>query len=155
MVGPPELLYLQGENRCPYNWSTGGTVGAFLTALRDHGKILGSVCSGCGTVASPPQSYCERCAAPAADYTEVGPRGVVMSWTRVAGGGEGAPLEPPFRYILVRLGGADTSMVHLAPDDERVRIGAVVRPEFRGDRKGDITDIKWFVPADGEKTEGR
>jgi uncharacterized OB-fold protein len=80
------------------------------------------------------------------DWREVGPRGVVMSWARVDKPVRGAPLEPPFRYVLVRLAGADTSMLHLAPDDDAVRTGATVTPEFREERTGSITDIKWFVP---------
>jgi uncharacterized OB-fold protein len=69
-----------------------------------------------------------------------------MSWARVEKPVEGAPLDPPFRYVLVRLAGADTSMLHVAPDDDRVRTGATVTPEYREEREGSITDIKWFVP---------
>jgi uncharacterized OB-fold protein len=76
----------------------------------------------------------------------VGPSGVVMSWARVTDNSRGAPVEAPFRFVLVRLAGADTSMLHLAPDDERIKIGAKVVPEFREKRTGSITDIKWFVP---------
>jgi uncharacterized OB-fold protein len=142
----PELVYLDGATRCHYTWSAGEVVGSFLSALRDHGRILGAVCSGCGRVAVPPLSYCEECSAGMKDYREVGPRGVVMSWTRVAAGFPGAPLPVPFRYVLVKLAGADTSMLHLAPDDDRVVVGATLRPEFRDARTGAITDIKWFVP---------
>jgi uncharacterized OB-fold protein len=145
----PKLVFLEGENRCPYRWSTGGTVGGFLTALRDHRKILGGVCGGCGAVGTPPASYCETCSSNVEELTEVGPRGVVMSWSRVAEPFEGAPMETPFRYVLVRLAGADTSLVHLAPDDDRIEVGAVVAPEFREERQGSITDIKWFVPMAG------
>jgi uncharacterized OB-fold protein len=56
------------------------------------------------------------------------------------------PLEPPFRYVVVRLAGADTSILHLAPDDDAVRTGAAVLAEFREERTGSIMDIKWFVP---------
>jgi hypothetical protein len=87
------------------------------------------------------------------DWKEVGPRGVVVSWARVPSPVEGAPLEAPFRYVLVRLSGADTSILHLAPDDDRVKIGAVVVPEFREDRKGSVTDIRWFVPEDSSLAE--
>jgi len=141
-----ELTYLEGEIKCPYSWSTGEIAGAFLESLRDRGTILGAVCGGCGTVAVPPQSYCEACGASMKDWSEVGPTGVVMSWARVTDHFQGAPAEAPFRFVLVRLAGADTSMLHLAPDDERIKIGAKVVPEFREERTGSITDIKWFVP---------
>jgi uncharacterized OB-fold protein len=152
---PPELIYLEGETRCTYSWATGDVVGAFLGALRDHGKILGSACEGCGDVMVPPQSYCEKCGAAMGDFREVGPRGVVMSWAGVTDDLEGAPLRAPFRYVLVRLAGADSELLHVAPDDERIRIGATVRPEFKpeSEREGSIRDIKWFVAdvAEGER----
>ena len=152
---PPELKYLQGESRCDYDWTTGEAVGAFLAALRDHGKILAGVCGACGQVSVPPMSYCEACGEEMSELREVGPRGVVMSWARVADDFEGAPVAAPFRYVLVRLAGADTELLHIAPDDDGVRIGAAVRPEFwpREQRSGAITDIRWFVP-DGAESEG-
>jgi len=145
---PPELIYLEGETRCNYHWATGGAVAAFLSAIRDHGKLLGAVCESCGGVTVPPQTYCEKCGSSMSDWREVGPGGVVMSWTRIADGYEGAPLEAPFRFVLVRLAGADTAMVHVAPDVDGIKVGATVSPEFKpeGERKGAVTDIRWFVP---------
>lgn len=141
----PTLEYLESENKCSYRWSTGEVVGEFLTALRDHCKILGAVCGGCSRVAVPPLSYCETCSSPMKDFKEVGPGGVVMAWARVTVAPEGGPVEAPFRYVLVRLAGADTSILHIAPDDERIKVGSTVTPEFRRDRRGSITDIKWFA----------
>lgn len=143
-----EFEFLYSETRCSYAWSTGEIVGGFLEALRDRGAILGAECGGCGSVAVPPQSYCEQCGGAMKDWREVGPRGVVLSWARVPEQFEGAPLEAPFRYVLVRLAGADTSMLHVAPDDERVKIGVTVVPEFKERRTGAITDIRWFVPEE-------
>lgn len=149
---PPELVYLEGENRCSYTWATGEVTGEFLQALRDHGRILGAVCSGCGCVAAPPLSYCEKCSSRFGDWREVGPSGVVMSWTRVERGYEAAPLEPPFRFVLVRLSGADTEMLHVARDDERLTEGAVVVPVWKppAEREGAITDIRCFAFEPGE-----
>jgi len=152
---PPELIYMDGESRCDYSWTTGEVVGTFLAALRDRGKILAGVCESCGQVAVPPTSYCESCGAEIAELREVGPRGVVMSWARVGADLEGVPVAAPFRYVLVRLAGADTELLHLAPDDDRITIGATVSPEFKlqAERGGEITDIRWFVP-DGAQGEG-
>lgn len=144
----PELIFHQAENRCPYRWSAGRAVGTFMAALRDHRKILGSVCDGCGSVHVPAVSYCELCAGSMSDWREVGPRGVVMSWAGAPTGFEHAPVEAPFRFVLVRLAGADTSILHVAPDDDRIRVGATVVPEFRKERTGAITDIRWFVPEE-------
>ena len=143
-----EHEFLDSEIRCSYAWSTGEIVGGFLEALRDRGVILGAECGGCGSVFVPPQSYCEQCGGAMKDWREVGPRGVVLSWARVPEQFEGAPLEAPFRYVLVRLAGADTSMLHVTPDDERVKTGVTVVPEFKERRTGAITDIRWFVPEE-------
>lgn len=141
--GPDDM---SGEIRNEYSWAAGETTGAFLEALRGSGKILAAVCGRCGLVAVPPLSYCEVCGARMKELREVGPRGVVTSWARVERTPRGSPVEAPFRYVLVRLIGADTSMLHIAPDDERVDIGRTVSPEFREERGRGITDIKWFVP---------
>jgi hypothetical protein len=137
---------VSGEARLEYRWAAGGTTGEFLQALRDYRRILGAVCGGCGMVAVPPLSYCEICGGDTDELREVGPRGVVTSWARVIEAPQGSPVEAPFRYVLVLLEGADTALVHLAPDDDRVDVGVTVVPEFREGRSGAVTDIKWFVP---------
>jgi uncharacterized protein len=149
-TGTPALDYLRGENRCPYRWATGDVVGVFLASLRDHRKILGGVCGQCGMVIVPPRSYCESCSGEVEELREVGPRGIIMSWARATNPPPGLSIDVPFRYILVRLAGADTELLHLAPDEEGIRIGAAVSPEFAEERSGNITDIRWFVP-EGEK----
>ena len=138
--------YECSETRIEYRWTARWTTGAFLRALRDSRKIMGAVCGACGTVAVPPLSYCEVCGGDTDELREVGPRGVITSWARVLDAPESSPVEAPFRYVLVRLEGADTSLVHLAPDDDRVDVGVTVVPEFRERRSGAVTDIKWFVP---------
>jgi len=149
----PRLVFLEANNSCPYRWSTGEIVGSFLTALRDHGKLLASKCPACYRVACPPASYCEECGAAATELVEVGPTGVVVSSAGVEEPWAGAPLDVPFCYVLIRLAGADTSLLHLAPNDGSVHPGSTVRPELRPERNGSITDIKWFVAA-GEVERG-
>jgi len=131
-----------------YRWATGETVGAFFSALRDSGRLLGSVCPECGVVACPPASYCERCGAGATELREVGPSGVVMTVARQCEGFTGAPLEAPFLYLLIKMAGADTTLLHVAKDDERVIPGTVVVPEYAADRSGTIMDIAYFRPEE-------
>ncbi|MBN2168413.1 MAG: OB-fold domain-containing protein [Actinobacteria bacterium] len=145
-----EFICLEQNMKFKIMRPAGRVVGLFLAALRDEKKIIGSECRECGKVFVPPASYCERCSSDTYDLREVGPRGVVISWTRVSGGFYDSPADSPFRYIMVRLMGADTPLLHISPDDERIQIGAVVRPVFLEERTGSITDIKWFVPDDEE-----
>lgn len=155
-LGEPGFMKERAEHS--YRWATGQAIGFFLTTLKEQGKIIGATCEGCGQVSVPAQSYCESCGADTSGFTEVGPRGVIISWAGVPGPDRGpdrlsgtALLPAPFRYVLVRLAGADTELLHLAPADERIKIGAAVVPEFRPreERTGCITDIRWFVPSDG------
>ncbi len=131
-----------------YHWSTGPVVGAFLGALREDGRLLASVCSGCGRVSCPSTSYCEACGSETEELREVGPRAVVVAWARETRKVEGLPLETPFRYVLIKPAGADTLLLHVAPDDGRVVAGAVLVPELAEERTGSIVDVRWFRPEE-------
>jgi uncharacterized protein len=132
-----------------YQWSTGGAVGAFLSTLRDSERLLGSVCPGCGVVCCPPASCCERCGTTASELKEVGPSGVVMAVARQIAGFSSAPLDVPFLYVLIKLAGADTTLLHVAKDDDRIVPGAVVVPQFAPEKRGTIMDIAYFRPEEG------
>ena len=58
------------------------------------------------------------------------------------------PLGHPFAWALVRLDGADTSMLHAldAGDPERMATGMRVRVRWRPERVGEIQDIACFEP---------
>ena len=131
-----------------YRWSTGEAVGAFLSTLRDSERLLGSVCPECGVVSCPPTSCCERCGTSSSELREVGPSGVVMVVARQSAGFPSAPLDVPFRYVLIKLAGADTTLLHVAKDDERIVPGAVVVPEFAPEKSGTMMDIAYFRPEE-------
>jgi uncharacterized OB-fold protein len=124
----------------PYTRTTGPVVGPFLTALRD-GQILGSRING--RVYCPPLEYDPVTAEPVPiDLVEVGPGGLVESWTWVAEPTPEHPFSHPFAFALIRLDGADTPMVHAV--DGRVAKGARVVARYRDERVGAITDV-YFV----------
>jgi len=136
----------------PYSRSVGPVLGAFLTGLRDA-KILGVTGSG-GSVIVPPTEYDPQTSEPTGDMVEVGPEGTVQSWAWVATPAPQHPLSTPFAWVLVRLDGAGTSMLHVldAPSPDAVSTGMRVRADFCGpeERIGRIQDIRAFIPA-GEK----
>lgn len=136
----------------PYSRSVGPVVGAFLTGLRD-GRILGATGSD-GAVVVPPTEYDPFTAEPTGELVEVGPSGTVESWAWVARPAPQHPLDHPFAWILVRLDGATTAMLHVldAGTEEAVSTGMRVRAEFvaDGERVGRIQDIRAFVPEGGE-----
>ncbi len=138
----------------PYRRSLGPVVGAFFTGLRD-GKILGSRTRG-GRVLVPPLEYDpESAAAVEPDLVEVADAGTVAEWAWVAEPLGKHPLQEPFAWVLVRLDGADTKMLHAldAASIDDVKTGMRVRARWRAERIGAITDIECFEADDGGARE--
>ncbi|MEV7967361.1 OB-fold domain-containing protein [Sphaerisporangium sp. NPDC088356] len=132
-----------------YTRTTGPVIGRFLTELRD-GRIVG-VRTADDRVLVPPLEYDPATGeAVTGTFVEVGPAGTVLGWAWVETPRKGHPLDRPFAWALVKLDGADTSLVHAvdAGDVKAMRPGLRVRPRFRpeADRVGHITDISCFVP---------
>jgi uncharacterized OB-fold protein len=127
----------------PYTRSVGPVIGAFLDGLQDA-RILGSRAGGrtlCPALEHDPDTG----AAAEPDLVEVGPEGEITSWTWVEEPFHTHPLDTPFAFALIKLDGADTAMVHVVDaDPSAVRTGARVRPRWREERQGHITDIEAF-----------
>jgi uncharacterized OB-fold protein len=131
----------------PYTRSVGPVVGRFLGALRD-GRIEG-VRTKAGKVLVPPIEYDPATAeAVTDDFVEVGPGGVVTTWCWVAEPRAKQPLERPFAWALIRLDGADTAMLHAvdAGAPTHMKSGMRVKPRWRAQRTGMVTDIECFEP---------
>jgi len=74
----------------------------------------------------------------------------VRQWTWVDEPLRKHPLDRPFAWALVQLDGADTTMLHAldAGSRDRVSTGMRVRPRWKDERAGHITDIACFEPED-------
>jgi uncharacterized OB-fold protein len=149
-VDDAEVLRAPHVLEFPYSRSVGPVIGAFLTGLR-NGKILG-VRSG-SSVVVPPSEYDPVTGADTGELTEVGPGGEVTTWAWASSPRKGQPLERPFAWALVRLDGADTSLLHAvdAGAPEAMSTGMRVTARFRpaSERRGHILDIECFEPARG------
>jgi uncharacterized OB-fold protein len=134
-----------------YTRSTGPTLGAFLTGLA--GRTVRGVRAADGRVIVPPLEYDPETHAPLTEYVDVADTGEVLSWSWAAEPLPGQPLDKPFAWVLVRLDGADTGMLHAldvaSPDD--VRTGMRVRARWRDAPVGHIRDIVCFEPAGDER----
>jgi hypothetical protein len=131
----------------PYRRSVGPVLGRFFTALRD-GRLVG-VATRQGRVLAPPAEYDPETGAAVSDrFVDVGPGGVVTTWSWVAKPRARQPLDHPFAWALIRLDGADTALLHAvdAGDASRMRTGMRVVPRWRAERVGHIGDIEAFVP---------
>jgi uncharacterized OB-fold protein len=138
-----------------YTRSLGPTLGEFVSALAGR-RILGATASD-GRVHAPPFEYDPVTGAPPAEFVEVGPAGTVVSWTWTDRPLDAQPLAHPFGWALIRLDGADTSMLHAvdAGSAERMRTGMRVRPRWSGPGGTGITDIACFEPDEaGAEADG-
>jgi len=140
-------MIFEGKIEIPYRWTTGPAIGRFLTELRDNKKIFGLRCAKCQRLYVPPPDVCGPCFAPMDDWVEVGPGGLVMTFSQVDYPLPWRPLEPPYTLALIRLDGADTDLLHLVEADE-VRVGMRVKPWWKAARVGSILDIRAFVPEE-------
>ncbi|NGO69913.1 Zn-ribbon domain-containing OB-fold protein [Streptomyces boncukensis] len=130
----------------PFTRSLGPVQSAFLTGLRER-TVLGARTAG-GRVLVPPPEYDPGTAAELRELVEIAPAGTVTSWAWNPAPRRGQPLAAPFAWVLVRLDGADSGLLHAlaAPGPEAVRTGARVRIRWAGRRTGAVTDIACFEP---------
>ncbi|RCG17361.1 DNA-binding protein [Streptomyces diacarni] len=132
----------------PFTRSLGPVLSAFLTGLRER-TVLG-VTAADGRVVVPPTEYDPVTAEEIRDLVEVGQRGTVTTWAWNGAPRRGQPLAHPFAWVLVRLDGADTALLHAldAPEGpDSVTTGMRVRVRWAQERTGAITDIACFEPA--------
>ncbi|MEU9859808.1 OB-fold domain-containing protein [Streptomyces sp. NPDC047971] len=137
----------------PFTRSLGPVQSAFLTGLRER-TVLGVRTEG-GRVLVPPVEYDPETAAELRELVEVGVTGTVTTWAWNPEPRRGQPLTTPFAWVLVRLDGADTALLHAldAPGPEAVRTGMRVRVRWAAERSGAITDIACFEPS-GSSDDG-
>lgn len=134
----------------PFTRSLGPVQSAFLTGLRER-TVLG-VRTEDGTVLVPPVEYDPVTANEIRDLVEVAPTGTVTTWAWNPDPRRDQPLDTPFAWVLVRLDGAGTALLHAldAPGPDAVRTGMRVRIRWAGTRTGAITDIACFEPYEGD-----
>ncbi|MES9510753.1 OB-fold domain-containing protein [Streptomyces sp. NPDC000609] len=148
----PEALSAPLVVEFPFTRSLGPVQSAFLTGLRER-TVLGVRTAG-GKVLVPPVEYDPVTAEEIRELTEVAATGTVTTWAWNPAPRPAQPLATPFAWVLVRLDGADTALLHVlaAPGPEAVRTGMRVRIRWAPERTGAITDIACFEPYDGEET---
>lgn len=149
----PEVLSAPLVVEIPLHPFLGPVQSAFLTGLRER-TVLG-VRTGAGLVLVPPVEYDPVTAEEIHDLVEVAATGTVTTWAWNPTPRRDQPLETPFAWVLVRLDGADTALLHVldAPGPEAVRTGMRVRVRWAATRAGAITDIACFEPYESEPGE--
>ncbi|MFI6144094.1 OB-fold nucleic acid binding domain-containing protein [Streptomyces sp. NPDC051109] len=148
-ASPPEVLRAPLVVEFPFTRSLGPVQSAFLTGLRE--RVVLGVKTAEGKVVVPPVEYDPVTAEEIRELVEVGTTGTVTTWAWNGSPRPNQPLGTPFAWVLVRLDGADTAILHAldAPGPDAVRTGMRVRIRWADERGGAITDIACFEPHDG------
>ncbi|MER6671879.1 OB-fold domain-containing protein [Streptomyces sp. NPDC000983] len=146
----PEVLKAPLVVEFPFTRSLGPVQSTFLTGLRE--RVVLGVRTGDGRTLVPPVEYDPVTAEELTELVEVAPTGTVTTWAWNHAPRRDQPLDTPFAWVLVRLDGADTALLHAldAPGPDAVRTGMRVRVRWAPERTGAITDIACFEPYDGE-----
>ncbi|MGW6736581.1 Zn-ribbon domain-containing OB-fold protein [Streptomyces sp. NPDC055013] len=144
----PEVLKAPLVVEFPFTRSLGPVQSAFLTGLRE--RVVLGVRTSDGRTLVPPVEYDPVTAEEIRDLVEVAPTGTVTTWAWNHAPRRDQPLDTPFAWVLVRLDGADTAVLHAldAPGPDAVHTGMRVRVRWSGERTGAITDIACFEPYD-------
>jgi uncharacterized protein len=132
-----------------YTRSLGPTLSRFMAGLANR-RILGSR-NADGRVHAPPFEFDPVTFDPPDELVPVGPEGTVTTWSWAPQPLEGQPLGHPFAWALIRLDGADSTMLHAvdAGSAAAMRTGMRVRPRWAENRTGNIRDIECFEPLPG------
>ncbi|MET7548992.1 OB-fold domain-containing protein [Streptomyces sp. NPDC005479] len=148
----PDVLSAPLVVEFPFTRSLGPVQSAFLTGLRER-TVLG-VRTGDGRVLVPPVEYDPVTAEELRELAEVATTGTVTTWAWNPAPRRDQPLATPFAWVLVKLDGADTALLHVldAPGPEAVNTGMRVRIRWAPRRTGAITDIACFEPYESEAT---
>lgn len=131
-----------------YTRSTGPILGAFFAGLRE--RTLRGIRDASGRVHVPPIEFdpATHEALSASSIVDVAQEGEVVSWTWVAEPGRTAALSTPHALAMIRLGGADTALLHVvaAGSAEEMSTGMRVEARWDAEPRGTIRDL-YFVPV--------
>jgi uncharacterized OB-fold protein len=142
-------IVYSGRIKVPYLWNAGEVGSRFLIALRDKQEIWGVSCPQCRKVYVYPVKTCGDCFALTEEWVKVSDQGTLESFTVVNYSHEMQPVKAPLAYGLIKLDGADGSMLHLigGTDFSRLKVGMRMKAVFAEQRSASIMDIKYFTPA--------
>jgi len=131
-----------------FNYSY-GRISRFFSELMDNERIMGTKCPKCSVVFCPPTSDCPKCWVET-EWVEVGPKGTLLYYTIYHLPALWLKRDVPYTLGLIKLDGADTSLMHFVDETDKAKLksGMRVEPVYSNERKGYITDIEHFRITD-------
>ena len=147
---PDEPLFVPAELTLRYRYGAGREASHYLNGLRDNMAFEGTRCPKCKRVYLPPRPVCGICYVECDGWVRVGPEGTITGATVVEVPfvdpitGEQRPV--PYGFAFILLDGASTNIFHFVDETDRTKLGVGmrVRPRFRVERTGSITDVEGF-----------
>ena len=151
LTDPKKIIHWPGHMETDYIYTLGIAGEKFFTEIKENGRILGARCRQCGHTFVPPRLYCEKCFKATTEWVNLGTKGYVYTFTISYIDIDGAKLQEPIIYALIKFKDAEGGLIHklgeIKPDE--VEIGTPVEVVLKPitERTGNITDIKYFKPA--------
>jgi uncharacterized OB-fold protein len=145
-----DCFVVDGKLALPYTYFAGRVGSKFLTTIRDEKKIMGIKCNKCNKVFVPPRQICDVCMEDIRDnWVDVQNTGEVTNFTVVRYDDKHLPKKAPYVLAMIKLEGADTSMVHVVEgiDVDKAKIGMKVQAVFAKETTNTLMDIDHFAPA--------
>jgi uncharacterized OB-fold protein len=145
-----DCFQVDGKLALPYTYFAGRVGSKFLTTIRDEKKIMGIKCNKCNKVFVPPRQTCDICMEDVRDnWVDVQNTGEVTNFTVVRYDDKHLPKKAPYVLAMIKLEGADTSMVHVVEgiDVDKAKIGMKVQAVFAEETTSTLLDIDHFAPA--------
>ena len=145
MSDPKDLLRAPFELAYTYKRSNGPVMSKFFECLGER-KILGTK-SSTGKVFAPAAEFDPDTHEALSEIIEVGPGGVVETFSWIENPQHHHLIKQPFAFALIKLDGADTSMLHMITncDESNLCIGSRVTAMWSETQEQRITDIQFFT----------
>ena len=147
---PTEPIYVETDLDLRYRYGAGTEATHYLQILRDEMAFEGTHCPSCDRVYLPPRPVCGICYVKCDGWVRVGPEGTITGATVV----EAPFIDPitgkqrpvPYGFAFILLDGASTNIFHFVDevDHTKLLVGMRVRPRFKSERIGSITDVDGF-----------
>ncbi|KRO94883.1 MAG: hypothetical protein ABS10_04955 [SAR86 cluster bacterium BACL1 MAG-120820-bin45] len=139
------LLKAPFELSYKYKRSSGPIMSQVFEGLAKK-KILGSK-SKANKVYAPAAEYDPHTREALTELIEVGPGGIIESWSWVHQPSNHHLIQTPFAFALIKLDGADTAMLHMISDCEKsdLAIGNRVKAVWSETPTESIADIQHFI----------
>ena len=145
-----KILTVVYQPKAKYAWAAGIAIGRFLEGLK-AGKILGTKCEHCGRVVVPPRIFCEWCFKTSDSWVKLPETGTVNTFSISYITADTTRVKTPIIPAVIGIDSTtNAGFLHLigGVNPEEVRIDMRVKAVWLdpSQRKGSITDIKYFTP---------